>query len=82
MAYLNIPHKNSAAYHSVMGCTTCEQLLNRTKYTVMAIEFHEMEGNTDQVLFFQDDLALIEKRLKLFAPKSQQPRLVRPSKQE
>ena len=68
MAYLNIPYQNSAAYHSVMGCTTRAQLLNRKPYTVMAIEFHRMEGNAEQVVFFQNDLALIEKRLTMLAP--------------
>ena len=68
MAYLNIPYQNSAAYHSVMGCTTRAQLLNRKPYTIMAIEFHEMEGNAEQVAFFQSDLALIEKRLTMLAP--------------
>ena len=58
MAYLN-----SAAYHSVMGCTRA-QLLNRKKYTVGAIEFHRREGNTEQAEFFESELALIEKRLK------------------
>ena len=68
MAYLNIPYQNSAAYHSVMGCTTRAQLLNRKPYTIMAIEFHEMEGNAEQVAFFQSDLALIEERLTMLAP--------------
>ncbi len=65
MAYLNIPYQNSAAYNSVMGCTTRAQLLNRKLYTLGAIEFHKREGNTEQVDFFESELALIEKRLKI-----------------
>ena len=74
MAYQNIPYQNSPAYNSVMGCTTRAQLLNRKPYTVMAIEFHKMEGNAEQGVFFQSDLALIEKRLTMLAPDKGQAR--------
>ena len=57
-------YQNSAAYNSVMGCTTRTQLLNRKPYTLGAIEYHEREGNVEQVLFIKYALALIEKRLK------------------
>ena len=68
MAYINIPYKNSAAYNSVMGATTAAHLLNRKRYTHGAIEYHEREGNAEQVLFFKSDLALIEERLTKLAP--------------
>ena len=77
MAYQNIPYQNSPAYNSVMGCTTRAQLLNRKPYTVMAIEFHKMEGNAEQVVFFQSDLALIEKRLTMLAPDKGQAAVVK-----
>ena len=70
MAYLNIQYQNSAAYQSVMGATTPAHLLNRKRYTLGAIEYHAGEGNTEQVSFFQSDLALIEKRLTPLAPDS------------
>lgn len=77
MAYLNIPYQNSAAYHSVMGATTPAQLLNRKRYTLGAIEFHECEGNAEQVSFFESDLALIEKRLTMLAPDKGQAAVVK-----
>lgn len=66
MAYSKIAYENSAAYHACMDATSAAQLLNRKRYTCMAIEFHESKGNTDQVVFFQEDLNLIEKRLLKF----------------
>lgn len=68
MAYLNIPYQNSAAYNAVMGATTAAHLLNRKPYTLGAIEYHEREGNVEQVSFFKSDLALIEERLTKLAP--------------
>jgi hypothetical protein len=68
MAHLNIQYQNSAAYHSVIGAKTAEQLLNRKRYTIGAIEYHEREGNPEQAAFFKSDLALIEKRLAKIAP--------------
>lgn len=52
-----------------MDATSAAQLLNRKRYTCMAIEFHESKGNADQVVFFKSDLDLIEKRLLKFQAK-------------
>ncbi len=59
-------YKGSPAYSAVMGATTADQLRNRKRYTLMAIDHHRQAGNADQVAFFETDLALIEKRLRQF----------------
>jgi hypothetical protein len=60
---MKIPYLNSEAYHATMNATTPEQLKNRRRYTVMAIEFHERENDPGQVEFFREELFLIDKRL-------------------
>lgn len=62
MAYIDFEFKGSYAYHNVMS-ETKEQLLNRIRYTKMAVDFHTKEGNEGQIKFFTDELKLIEKRL-------------------
>ena len=61
-AYINTSYENSAAHKSVVG-TTLDQLAIRRPFTLLAIEFHQQEGNTTQVAFFKSELSLIEKRL-------------------
>ena len=56
-------YKNSIAYATVMGCTK-EQLINRVRYTKMAIAHHKGEKNKEQVIFFTEELELINKILK------------------
>lgn len=65
MAYIDCEYKGSVAYNSVMSITKKENLLYRMGYTQNAIEFHKKEGNTGQIKFFEDELKLINKRLKL-----------------
>lgn len=60
--YLNANYKNSAAYNSVMGCSSA-QLATRKPYTILALEYHKAQGNLEQAAFFESELALIEKRL-------------------
>jgi hypothetical protein len=57
-----IAYKNSIAYTTVMGCTN-EQLINRVRYTKMAIGFHTIKNDIEQVMFFTEELNLINKRL-------------------
>ena len=64
MAYIDCEYKGSIAYNSVMSITTRENLLYRRGYTEGAIEFHKKEGNAGQVKFFEDELKLIDHRLK------------------
>jgi len=71
MGYIDEEYKGSIAYNSVMSITNREDLLYRRGYTVGAVEFHKKEGNEGQVKFFQDELNLIDRRLKLKAFTSQ-----------
>jgi hypothetical protein len=64
IGYINQEYKGSYAYNSVMTARKYE-LLNRIRYTKMAIDYHTKENNPGQVKFFTDELKLIEKRLKL-----------------
>lgn len=65
MAYIDCEYKDSIAYNSVMSITRRDNLLYRMGYTKGAIKFHTEEGNAGQIKFFQDELDLINKRLKL-----------------
>lgn len=65
MAYINCDYKGSIAYNSVMSINKRENLLYRMSYTKNAIKFHTEEVNAGQIKFFQDELNLINKRLKL-----------------
>lgn len=56
-------YKNSIAYSTVMSSTK-EQLLIRVKYTKGAIETHREQGNAGEVTFFEEELKLINKKLK------------------
>lgn len=62
--YIDIEYKGSYAYNSVMTARRYE-LLNRMRYTKMAIDYHTKNNNPGQIKFFTDELKLIEKRLKL-----------------
>lgn len=65
MAYIDCEYKGSIAYNSVMSITNKENLLYRRGYAVGAVEFHKKEGNAGQVKFFEDEVKLIDRRLKL-----------------
>lgn len=62
-SYIDFEYKGSYAYNSVMNARR-DELINRMRYTKMAIDFHTKEGNKGQIKFFSDELKLIEKRLK------------------
>lgn len=62
--YIDFEYDGSYAYNSVMGARR-EGLINRMRYTKMAIDYHVKEGNAGQVKFFTDELNLIQKRLNL-----------------
>lgn len=64
MAYIDREYKGSEAYNSVMSITRRANLLYRKGYTEGAIKFHKEQGNNGQVKFFEDELKLINKRLK------------------
>lgn len=52
----------SEAYKSVMGATL-PMLINRRKYTVMAIDYWAELKDAEQVRFFRDELKLIDQRM-------------------
>jgi hypothetical protein len=52
----------SEAYKSVMGATL-PMLINRRKYTVIAIDYWTALKDADQVRFFRDELKLIDERM-------------------
>lgn len=60
-------YKYSIAYNTVMSITSRENLLHRMSLCKGAIDYHIKENNTSQIKFFQDELKLIERRLKLKA---------------
>lgn len=67
MVYVDREYKGSEAYYTVMSITDRGSLLFRRGYTEGAIRFHKEQGNAGQVKFFEDELKLINKRLKLKA---------------
>lgn len=64
MTYVDLEYKNSVNCNTVMSINSKESLEYRRGYTVAAIEFHKKEGNVGQVIFFEDELKLIDRRLK------------------
>lgn len=64
-AYIAQAFQESELYKWTLACSTREQLENRKRYTLLAIDFHTKARNTEQVLFFTENLKLINKRLKL-----------------
>jgi hypothetical protein len=65
---MTMEYKNSSAYHGTMNATTERQLLERKRYTSMAISYHQQIDNAEQVAFFTAQMKLIDKRLKRLAP--------------
>jgi hypothetical protein len=62
--YIDCEYKGSIAYNSVMSINKKGNLLYRMSYTEGAIKYHKDNNNTGQVKFFEDELKLIQKRLK------------------
>lgn len=65
MTYIDREYKGSEAYNSVMAINYKSDLIYRRWYTVGAVKFHTEQGNMGQVKFFEDELKLIDRRLKL-----------------
>ncbi|ATF13663.1 hypothetical protein A616_17245 [Brevibacillus brevis X23] len=64
MTYIDFEYKGSTACHSVMSIAKKESLLYRKGYTEGAIKYHKEQNNEGQVKFFEEELKLINKRLK------------------
>lgn len=64
IGYINIEFKNSQSYNTVKNAREYE-LINRLPYVKYAIEYHTKENNPMQVKYFNDELKLIKKRLKI-----------------
>jgi hypothetical protein len=65
MPYIDRPYKGSESERSVLSIQTRDNLLYRLGYAQNAVRFHEQEGNPGQVEFFQSEVNLINRRLKL-----------------
>lgn len=63
IGYENIKYKGSDAEITVKGLSM-DSLKYRRRYTEMAIDYHKKEQNPKQIVFFEAELKLIDKRLK------------------
>lgn len=55
--------QGSEAYKNVIGATR-QQLINARRYYVIAIDYWTQQNNPVEIQFFQEGLALIDKRIK------------------
>ncbi|MDR6779380.1 hypothetical protein J2W98_003660 [Paenibacillus peoriae] len=64
MTYIDCEYKGSIANQAVMSITRKENMLYRKSMCDGAIKYHKENNNNGQVKFFEDEMKLINRRLK------------------